>query len=328
MQKTYYPYLDFLKFVCCIGIVGIHTWPLYYAAEPLKEWYQKICPAFVSIFFIVSSMLFWRKIEFNNNDWPKLIHFCKRLLILLGCWSLLLMPHWLSQFIRHNPDDWYLWLVPKVLTTGTAQGSWFIMALIYGTIICYLLNRFVNKHVVFVLCTLVWLYFSMVKGQYMSDFLGIYLQGSDDAFHLDPYYLPTRSIFWIEAAYYLLPILKKVAVHQVVVAAIGGVILTIFFVNEYVFILNAVIALCIPALCASVTSVSPKAHYVFLRKMSIMIYFIHFVPVTVFHMLAKKHMIPYEYGMIEFLIVFALAFCVAALILYASNKYKLLRYLY
>ena len=37
MQKKYYPYLDLLKFVCCIGIVGIHTWPLFYAVEPLNN---------------------------------------------------------------------------------------------------------------------------------------------------------------------------------------------------------------------------------------------------------------------------------------------------
>ena len=84
MQKKYYPYLDLLKFVCCIGIVGIHTWPLFYAVEPLKDWYEKLCPVFVSIFFVVSSMLFWQKIEFNNNDWSKLGHFCKRLLILFS----------------------------------------------------------------------------------------------------------------------------------------------------------------------------------------------------------------------------------------------------
>ena len=49
MQKKYYPYLDLLKFICCIGIVGIHTWPFYYAAEPLRYWFGRLCPVFVSI---------------------------------------------------------------------------------------------------------------------------------------------------------------------------------------------------------------------------------------------------------------------------------------
>lgn len=329
MQKKYYPYLDLLKFICCIGIVGIHTWPFYYAAGPLRDWFGRLCPVFVSIFFVVSSMLFWQKMEFNNNDWGKLGHFCKRLLILLGCWSILLLPHWLPKFIKHNPDDWYLWLVPQILTQGSAQGSWFIMALIYGTIICYLLNRYLNKHFVFALCAFIWLYFSLVKGQYINDFLCIYLQGSGDGFHLDSFYLPTRSIFWIEAAYYLLPKLKSENVPTAALAAIsGGAILAEFFVGEYVFVLNTVIAICVPTICAKIASDVKNANYVFLRKMSIMIYFIHFIPVTVFHVLADKHLIPYEHGAIEFLLVFALASVCAGIIVWASNKYKILKYLY
>lgn len=329
MQKKYYPYLDLLKFICCMGIVGIHTWPFYYAAEPLKIWFGGMCPVFVSIFFVVSSMLFWQKIEFNNDDWSKLWHFCKRLLILLGCWSVLLLPHWLPKFIRHNPGDWYLWLVPKIFTTGTAQGSWFIMALIYGVIICYLLNRYLNKHLVFAFCAFIWLYFSLVKGEYIADFLGIYLQSSGDSFHLDSFYLPTRSIFWIESAYYLLPKLRRWNVSQGALVAIsGGAILAEFFVSEYVFVLNTVIAIVVPTICAKISADSKNANYVVLRKMSIIIYFIHFVPVTVFHVLADKHLIPYEYGTIEFLVVFALASVCASIIVWASNKYKILKYLY
>ena len=64
------------------------------------------------------------------------------------------------------------------------------MALIYGTIICYLLNRYLNKHFVFALCAFIWLYFSLVKGGYIDDCLGIYLHGEGDGFHLDSFYLP------------------------------------------------------------------------------------------------------------------------------------------
>ena len=169
----------------------------------------------------------------------------------------------------------------------------------------------------------------MVKGQYINDFLCIYLQGSGDGFHLDSFYLPTRSIFWIEASYYLLPKLKSENVPTAALAAIsGGTILAEFFVGKYVFVLNAVIAICVPTICAKIASNVKNANYVFLRKMSIMIYFIHFIPVTVFHVLADKHLIPYEYGAIEFLVVFALASVCAGIIVWASNKYKILKYLY
>lgn len=329
MGKVYYPYLDLLKFICCIGIVGIHTWPFNFAPDLLKYGYAKICPAFASIFFIVSSMLFLQKLKFNESDWSKLGHFCKRLVILLGCWSVLLAPHWLSTFIRHNPDDWYLWLFPKILTTGTAHGAWFVMALIYGTIICYLLNRFFNRHIVFVFVFLIWLYFSLVKWGYIMDFLGIYLQGDGDGFHLDSFYLPTRSIFWIETAYYLLPMLaRKHASSAAMMAICGGATLLVLFTDEYTFVFNAIIAICLSAICAKVTTKEKNPKFVYLRKISIIIYFVHFVPVTIFHVLYIEGMIPYEYGLLEFLIVFTLTFTVAGMIVYASNKYKFLKYLY
>ena len=107
-----------------------------------------------------------------------------------------------------------------------------------------------------------------------------------------------------------------------------GAILAELFVRDYVFVLNAVIAICVPTICAKIATDSKNSNYVFLRKMSIMIYFIHFVPVTVFHVLADKHLIPYEYGAIEFLVVFALASVCAGIIVWASNKYKILKYLY
>lgn len=108
----------------------------------------------------------------------------------------------------------------------------------------------------------------------------------------------------------------------------GGAILAELFVRDYVFVLNAVIAICVPTICAKIATDSKNSNYVFLRKMSIMIYFIHFVPVTVFHVLADKHILPYEYGAIEFWVVFALASVCAGVIVLASNKYKILKYLY
>ena len=108
----------------------------------------------------------------------------------------------------------------------------------------------------------------------------------------------------------------------------GGAILAELFVSEYVFVLSAMIAICVPTICAKIASNVKNANYVFLRKMSIMIYFIHFIPVTVFHVLADKHVIPYEYGAIEFLVVFALASACAGMIVWASNKFKILKYLY
>lgn len=98
--------------------------------------------------------------------------------------------------------------------------------------------------------------------------------------------------------------------------------------TDYTFVLNAVIAVLLPAICSRYTSDSKVPKLVFLRKTSIVIYFTHFVPVTVFHVLYIKHLMPYEYGMMEFLVVFALAFTIACAVVRLSDKFKFLKYLY
>ena len=67
MQKKYYPYLDLLKFICCIGIVGIHTWPFYYAAEPLRDWFERLCRKYsIWGYFLVFVLLL---LDFKYSDY-------------------------------------------------------------------------------------------------------------------------------------------------------------------------------------------------------------------------------------------------------------------
>lgn len=98
--------------------------------------------------------------------------------------------------------------------------------------------------------------------------------------------------------------------------------------EEYTFVCNAVIAILLPAVCMRKSAADKNEHYVFLRKTSIIIYFVHFVFVTIFHVLLLKGKIGYEYGVIEFLIVLFLAFSIAIMIVKLSGKYRVLRYLY
>lgn len=74
--------------------------------------------------------------------------------------------------------------------------------------------------------------------------------------------------------------------------------------EEYTFVCNAVIAILLPVVCMRKSEADKNEQYVFLRKTSIIIYFVHFVFVTIFHVLFLKGKIGYEYGVIEFLIVF------------------------
>ena len=322
----YYPRLDLLKFCCCIGIVFIHTVPFADFGQ-INERFLHLQPIFVAMFFIISSSLFWPKMR-GGGDAHRLWHFSSRLLILATLWGILLLPHWLPKFIRHNEDTWQVLLLPKILLSGFCQGSWFIMSLVYGVLICYLLNRFLNRHVVFVLCASLWLYLSLVFYEGMTDYLHIYFEKTDDSFGFESYFSPVRSLVWIEAGYYLVPIFcRRFSSHAIIISSLICLIAVGFLDTGY-FVANGLIAVLLPAWAMKKTQDSPEPPLVTLRQMSIVVFFIHFVFVTIFHVLFTKGIIGFDKGLVVTLVVLALSLTTAYALVRASRKYRWLRYLY
>lgn len=326
-MKKYYPYIDLLKYISCIGIVCIHTEPFHYMSG-IDDFFNKFQPSFVAIFFIVSSALFWEKIHWKHEDSQVFRHFAKRLLILLLLWGILLTAHWLPKFIRHNPDNWEILLLPKVLIQGLTQGSWFIVSLLYGITICYFLNRYLNRHLVFFSCVMIWLYFSFVHYEGMSDFLNIYWGEDGDGFKFESYCSAIRALVWIEAGFYLIPkIVNRISFRNILLISILS-FLSLVFIDKVYFLFMTAVAIFTSAMAMTITSSEKNEKLIVLRKMSIIIFFSHFPIVTVFHMCYLKGIIPYEYGLIEFLITFAIVSIIAYLIIALSKKYHYLSYLY
>ena len=65
-----------------------------------------------------------------------------------------------------------------------------------------------------------------------------------------------------------------------------------------------------------------------LRKMSIIVYFTHFVFTVIWRTLVEKKILSYEYGFIEFFVVLICSVFVAYVIVKLSNRIKSLKYLY
>lgn len=325
--NEYFPYLDLLKFLCCIGIVCIHTEPFHYIPV-CEEYFIKLQPVFVSIFFIISSSLFWRKIQWKEGDALVLWHYIRRLLVLVLSWGIILSFHWVPKFIRHNPDDWMILFFPKVVLHGFAQGSWFILSLIYGILLCYLLNRYLNKHLVFFLVLSTNLYFSLVHYEGMNDFLNIYWGQKGDGFHFESYCSVVRAIIWVEYGFYLVPILTRIISVRKMIAVVILSVVSLAFLDTGYFLLMTAIAIFLSAL--SMKKITPyiSERMILLRKMSIIIFFSHFPIVTVFHVLYENGFLPWEYGFIEFMITFAISSFLAYIIIRLSEKYKILKYLY
>lgn len=323
---AYYPRLDLLKFCCCIGIVCVHTNP-FIAMPQLHEYFLHLQPIFVAMFFIISSSLFWQKQ--SGEEAPRLWHFASRLLMLVILWGILLLPQWLPKFIRHNEDTWLFLLVPKILLNGFAQGSWFIMSLIYGMMICYLLNRYLNRHVVFALCTALWVYLSLVYYDGMTDFLNIYFEIPDDSFGFESYYSPERSLIWIEAGYYLVPMIHRYISGRSVLICLLICLVAVGLLDYGYFVADGLIAVLLPAWAMKKSQENLDLRFVILRQMSIVIFFIHFLFVTIIHVLFLKGIIGFEHGMVIAIIVLAFSMAFAYIVVRLSNnRYRCLRYLY
>ena len=321
-----YPWLDLLKYLCSVGIIAQHT-QAFRELPRAQAWFERFQPTLVALFFVIASVLFWQRIRWNETDRERLWHYVCRLLTLVCCWGLLLAPHWLPKFIRHNPDNWMLLLGLKALVQGFAQGSWFIMSLIYGILLCYLANRYLNRHFTFVLVMTMGLYFSLVHYEAWPDWLHLYWPAEGDQFQLETYYSPLRSLVWIEGGFYLIPLLKRLPAWLLTAASGLALLLTCVMIKWY-FLANAAVALLLPAIGLSKGSFQKHKKLLMLRRMSIITFFVHFPIVTLIHVLYTTGCISYEYGCIPFILVYLPSTLLAWSVIRGSERWPMLKYLF
>lgn len=132
-NSKFYDGLDVLKFILCIMIVAVH-------AEFLWEYeiIKTIVTHFnrVSIFFAISTFLFF---SIAKNDIKKrLFHFLKRIIILYIVWEIIYFPYTWNQFYSFASAKEIIF---AILFTGTYGISWFLKALMWGTIILTIIPR-------------------------------------------------------------------------------------------------------------------------------------------------------------------------------------------
>ena len=141
--------LDLLKFILSFVIVAIHT-QLF---DPyLYPWLRLAVP----LFFIVSSYLFFSKINACTSNNEKLIalkNFVLRNLKLYAFWFVVLFPF--NIFLRGWFDNGFwsglLNIIQGFFLGSTFVASWFIMALIIGvTVIFFASKKLSNKTLVII----------------------------------------------------------------------------------------------------------------------------------------------------------------------------------
>ncbi len=130
---------DITKFILSITIVIIHSGFLKNVLYP----YLRIA---VPLFFIISSYFLFKKVnKVKVEERPIIIkNFIKRNMILYLFWFIVLLPVTLDikrYFTDYSILKGLIILLRDYLFSSTFSASWFIMALIEGVIIVYLLTR-------------------------------------------------------------------------------------------------------------------------------------------------------------------------------------------
>ena len=323
ISKIYYPYIDIIKIISCLGIVCIHTKP--FEGTCFNETFIKICPTFVSIFFLLSSILLWKKITWDNKDSKILQRYISRLLIMYCVWSIILSPFWVHALWENVQNDIW-WVLPlKFIFYGGCPGSWFIISMIYGTLIVYFANKYINKHIVFIIILLIFLYYGYVYwGGY--DYLNIYWKGTN--WFPSPFYASTRSVFWIECSLYLPYFINSKFLNQnqstylLIASILIWIFLTLNTLGKWQYIANAFIAIITTLYCIKrPQNTSENLILATLRNYTIIIYFAHFFYQWIFY-----HFI--GLGFDNFICSLSCSCITAITITKLSKRYKILKYTY
>jgi hypothetical protein len=136
-------------------------------------WLVHVREMSLPMFVTISSLLFWSRFQWNDREKSRkqLRHYMGRLLVLIIAWSIVLLPFWLHRFVERYPDNWLSYIVPKLMLYGGCRGGYFIMSLIYGNTIIYLLHRYLGKIIPFLLTLIVQTYYNLASQGTFLQFL-------------------------------------------------------------------------------------------------------------------------------------------------------------
>lgn len=146
--------IDAMKLLCAFLIVYLHTYNHDWGA--VGEWiHVNLSTAGVPFFFIVSGFLYIRGLR-NASDMRDYFHkYLKRVLYMYLFWSIITLPiSWMNVCIAHGDYSSLLkivYIVRCLFFTGSIGIYWYVLALIYNSIIFYYALKWRKINVLYIL---------------------------------------------------------------------------------------------------------------------------------------------------------------------------------
>ena len=148
MQRRQVQAIDLMKFVCSILVIIVHTHPFYEKLPDVGFVFSNILGRIIIPFFFISSGYFMQKgLKGKSNSYfKKYIH---RIIKLYLIWSFICLPAGyllVNNVIQLKGFEWVIALIAGLFYAGTYYHLWYMAALIFAMIFCYLwLKKFSMK---------------------------------------------------------------------------------------------------------------------------------------------------------------------------------------
>lgn len=141
-----YPFLDIAKFILALLVVCSH-----YISEnavgrinSLIDYASSIYIIAVPFFFVCSGFLMFRKLN-GQNDWSKVIKYCKKNLLLYAGWSFVYICFNIATWVRFGTTESDVFhYILTCFTYSTYQTIWYLPATVIGLVFTYLLYSKIN----------------------------------------------------------------------------------------------------------------------------------------------------------------------------------------
>ena len=327
-------------------IVAIHSNAFY--GPWFCDWVRPILSIAVPVFFILSSMFYFRKVRKvkNSKDVAHILgHFLKRLGIFYLFWFIINLPktlYYQHYFIEGGLTD-ILRLTKDFFLYGTFAGSWFLSALALSVTIFTLCFRCKPLRYIALSLSILLLFYVNLIGMLPDGMKGFYAWWQTNVCQ-DVRLTVLTGLPWVGIGLCLSSdkfetIVKKLKNNNrglvVSLLAIGFIlayVLTSYYELKVLNVFLTVFLVIALVLLAGSSKIAPSPALFRMRKISTMVYVLHFLIITIVSNVVRFFSteavsLSYYIGNIgNWLAILAISIAIAEAILYLS-KFKYFRWL-
>lgn len=343
MIKSKYYAIDLMKFISALLVVCIHVGPLLDVDKQANFiLVQIISRIAVPFFFVASGFFFFQKVDPSRewNDYENLAYLKKyigRLLKIYFIWTILYLPF---TYILIAGDGITSQEILRVILDSVFVGSyyhlWFLPALIFSCSIAYFLYTKWGLRKTIIVAFILYL-IGMLGNVYGSLFENTFLiqtlyKGYMAVFDTTRNGLFFGLIFVMIGAYFAHRriYIRKIGIALLAILTFILLIIEAFLLKQNGFMQDTTsmyffLIPCVMAMFYLITKLSLKKRkiYSICRKLSLLIYVIHVMFITIILWIA-----PQMHSVFVYTLTIILSVCAATLIYWSSQRVPLLKNLY